>query len=154
MKNFLKVAAIFLAVFCFGACSDNGDNYTPSTLEVIPNNISGYWILAEYNGMEIPEGVFCYVQYIRKDKKFVMYQNFDSMFPRRITGTFSIGKDKYGKPLLGGKYDYGMGEWNNEYYVVELLENSMVLKADSDDAAVSKYVRCGGIPSEILDAVK
>ena len=154
MKNFLKTTAILFVVLCFGACSNNSDDYTPSSLEVTPNNISGYWVLTEFNGMEIPEGVFCYVEYIRKDRKFIMYQKFDSMYPRTITGIYSIEKDKYGKAILSGKYDYGMGEWNNEYYVTELFESSMVLKADSENADVCKYIRCNEIPEEVLEETK
>jgi hypothetical protein len=154
MKNFLRTTAILFVVLCFGACSNNSDDYTPSSLEVTPNNISGYWVLTEFNGMEIPEGVFCYVEYIRKDRKFIMYQKFDSMYPRTITGIYSIEKDKYGKAILSGKYDYGMGEWNNEYYVTELFESSMVLKADSENADVCKYIRCNEIPEEVLEETK
>ena len=154
MKNFLRTTAILFVVLCFGACSNNSDDYTPSSLEVTPNNISGYWMLTEFNGMEIPEGVFCYVEYIRKDRKFIMYQKFDSMYPRTITGVYSIEKDKYGKAILSGKYDYGMGEWNNEYYVTELFESSMVLKADSENADVCKYIRCNEIPEEVLEETK
>ena len=154
MKNFLKTTAILFVVLCFGACSNNGDDFTPESLEVTPNNISGYWVLAERNGMEIPEGVFCYIEYIRKDRKFVMYQKFDSMYPREITGVYSIENDKYGKAILSGKYDYGMGEWNNKYYVTELLDNFMVLTAVSENAEVCKYVRCNEIPAEVLDEAK
>ena len=156
MKNFLKVTGILFAVLCFGACSNEGDDYTPESLEVTPHNISGYWMLSEYNGMEIPQGLFYYVEYVRKDKKFVIYQNFDSMYPRRITGIYSIDKDKYGNAILNGVYDYSMGEgeWNNKYFVTELHKDSMILTADSENADISKYVRCNEIPAEILEEVK
>ncbi len=156
MKNFLKTTALLLAVLCFGACSNEIDDLTPKSLEVTPNNISGYWMLSEYNGMEIPQDVFFYVEYVRKDRKFVMYQKFDSMYPRRITGVYSIEKDKYGKAILNGVYDYSMGdgEWNNRYYVTELLENSMILTADSKTADICKYVRCNEIPAEIIEAAR
>lgn len=156
MKNFLKTTAILLVAFCFCACSNESDDFAPQSLEVTPNNISGYWVLSEYNGMEIPEGVFCYVEYIRKDRKFVMYQKFDSMYPRRITGVYSIEKDKYGRAILDGTYDYSMGdgEWNNRYFVTELLENRMVLTADSENADVCIYVRCNEIPSDVIEEAK
>jgi hypothetical protein len=83
-----------------------------------------------------------------------MYQKFDSMYPRRITGVFSIEKDKYGKYILSGKYDYGMGEWNNKYFVTELLEGSMILTSDSENAEISKYIRCNEIPEDIIESAK
>ena len=155
MKNFLKATAILLVVLCFSACS-NDVVIAPENLEVTPNNISGYWMLSKINGQEIPEDLFCYVEYIRKDRKFVMYQKFDSMYPRRITGVYNIEPDKYGNPILSGTYDYSMGNgsWNNKYFVTELLENSMVLKADSENAEICRYVRCYEIPADIIEAAK
>lgn len=154
MKNFLKTTAMLFIALCFVACSNNDDDLTPKSLEVTPHNISGYWMLTEFNGMVLPEGVFCYIEYIRKDRKFVMYQKFDSMYPRRITGVYSIEKDKYGKYILSGVYDYGMGEWNNKYFVTELLDNTMILTADSENADICRYVRCNEIPAEVLETVE
>ena len=154
MKNFLKTVAIFLAVFSFAACSNDDADFASKSLEVTPHNMSGYWMLSEYNGQEIPEGLFCYVEYIRKNRKFVIYQKFDSMYPRRITGVYSIEKDKYGKYILSGKYDYGMGEWNNKYFVTELHENSMILTSDSENAEISKYIRCNEIPEDVIESAK
>ena len=153
MKTFLKTIALMFVLSGFAACSSEDESALQS-LEVTPNNISGYWMLTEYNGMEIPDGVFCYVEYVRKDRKFVMYQKFDSMYPRRITGVYSIEMNKYNKPILSGKYDYGMGEWNNRYYVTELLDNFMVLTADSSSPDVCKYLRCNEIPEAVLEETK
>lgn len=154
MKNLFKNIAIFFVVFSFAACSNDDVDFAPKSLDVTPHNVSGYWKLTEYNGQNIPQGLFCYVEYIRKNRKFVMYQKFDSMYPRRITGVFSIEKDKYGKYILSGKYDYGMGEWNNKYFVTELLEGSMILTADSENAEISKYIRCNEIPEDVIEAAK
>lgn len=154
MKNLFKNIAIFFVVFSFAACSNDDIDFASKSLEVTPHNMSGYWMLSEYNGQEIPEGLFCYVEYIRKNRKFVIYQKFDSMYPRRITGVFSIEKDKYGKYILSGKYDYGMGEWNNKYFVTELLEGSMIMTADSENAEISKYIRCNEIPEDIIESAK
>lgn len=157
MKNVLKTTAILLIVLCLGACSNNNDDdFAPQSLDVTPNNISGYWMLSEYNGMNIPDGVYCYVEYIRRDKKFVMYDNFDSMYPSRTTGFYSIEKDKYGRAILSGVYDYSMGEgeWSHKYFVTELLVDSMILTADSEEINICKYVRCGEIPADIIEAAR
>ena len=80
-----------------------------------------------------------------------MYQKFDSMYPRRLTGSFSITKDEYKGYILDGKYDYGMGDWNNSYIVTNLFEESMQLTVDGENGEVCKYVRCNEVPAEILD---
>jgi hypothetical protein len=79
-----------------------------------------------------------------------MYQKFDSMYPRRLTGSFDITKDAYKGYILSGKYDYGTGGWNNSYIVTSLFEESMVLTVDAVNGDVCKYVRCSEVPAEII----
>ena len=153
MKTFLKTIAILSVVICFGACSNNGDGFDTDGLEVTPYNISGYWKLTNFNGMDMPEGAYFYIEYKTKGKKFVMYENFKSMYPCTVTGTYSITKDRKKGSILSGEYDFGKGEWNNDYIVVELLEDFMLLKSDTENGEYCSYERCGGIPAEILEQV-
>ena len=153
MKNILKMAMMLLFVCSFTACSDD-ENPEPQSLEVTPNNISGIWRLEELNGEAIPEGTFCYIEYVRSDRTFTIYQKFDSMYPRCITGVYSIEKDPYKGYILSGEYDYGMGEWNNDYIVTSLYETTMTLAADNEAGEISKYERCDKVPSDILDSIK
>lgn len=153
MKTFLKTFAILFTIFFFGSCDNGIDDIAPETLEVTPHNISGVWQLMEFNGLTLPDSAYCYIEYIRKDKKFVMYQKFDSMYPRRITGTYSIENDVKKGAVLSGKYDYGMGEWNSKYIVSELYEDGMLLIAESGDE-ICRYMRCNEVPSSVLDMAK
>lgn len=154
MKTFLKTFVILFAISFLGSCSNDGiDDILPENLEVTPNNIAGVWKLMEVNGAVLPVDAYCYVEYIRKDKKFVMYQKFDSMYPRRITGKYSIENDAKKGSVLSGVYDFGMGGWNNKYIVSELLENDMVLVSESQDE-VCKYMRCNEVPADILEQAK
>lgn len=153
MKNILKMAMMLLFVCSFTACSDD-ENIEPQPLEVTPNNISGIWRLEELNGEAIPEGTFCYIEYVRSDRTFTIYQKFDSMYPRCITGVYSIEKDPYKGYVLSGEYDYGMGEWNNDYIVTSLYETTMTLTADNETGEISKYERCDEVPSDIIDSIK
>ena len=153
MKTILKTMVLVLALTGLAACTADED-VTPQQLEVTPNNVSGIWSLAEVNGEALPGGLYCYIEFVRRDRTFTIYQKFDSMYPRRVTGSFSITKEEGKGYILSGKYDYGMGEWNNEYYVTELFESSMVLKADSENADVCKYIRCNEIPEGVLEETK
>lgn len=148
MKTFLKTIAFMLVLTGVFSCSPEED-LTPQSLEVTPNNISGVWKLADVNGEVLPEGVYCYIEFVRRDRTFTMYQKFDSMYPRRLTGSFEITKDDYKGYILSGKYDYGVGDWNNSYIVTNLFEESMLLSVEGGD--VCKYVRCNEVPTEIVD---
>ena len=149
MKRFLKTMALMLVLSLASCTSD--DEIVPQSLEVTPNNISGIWALSEVNGESLPEGLYCYIQFVRRDRTFTMYQKFDSMYPRRLTGSYEITKDDYKGYILSGKYDYGTGDWNNSYIVTELYEESMLLTVDAENCEVCKYIRCNEVPADILD---
>ena len=149
MKTFLKTIALMFVLSGFAACSSEDESALQS-LEVTPNNISGVWALAEVDGKSLPETLCCYIKFERRDRKFIMYQKFDSMYPRRLTGTYSITKDEYKGYILDGKYDNGTGEWNNAYIVTALFEDVMLLAADAENGDLCKYVRCNDVPADIL----
>mgnify|MGYP001511974435 CR=1 FL=1 len=57
--------------------------------------------------------------------------------------------------LISGEYDFGNGEWNNDYIVTDLLEaGSMIWTAKDDAGDVSKYVRCDEVPSKIVEEAR
>ncbi len=55
--------------------------------------------------------------------------------------------------IVSGKYDYSLGgRWNNSYVVTDLLPSgSMIWTVKDDMGDVSKYVRCDGVPSDIVE---
>ena len=69
MKRFLKTIAFMLVLTGVFACSPQ-EELTPQSLEVTPNNISGVWELAERDGKALPEGVYCYIKFVRRDMTF------------------------------------------------------------------------------------
>ena len=149
MKRFLKTMALML-VLVLASCTRDEET-APQPLDVTPNNISGIWTLSEVNGETLPDGLYCYIQFVRRDRTFTMYQKFDSMYPRRLTGSYEITKDDYKGYILSGKYDYGTGDWNNSYIVTDLYEGTMLLTADAQSGEVCKYVRCNEVPADIVE---
>lgn len=153
MKNIFKLTALFAFLFCFSSCDD--DEVIIPTLEVTPANLNGIWELAEWNGQPLAEGTYCYITFDRKEQTFEMYQKFDSMYARYITGSFKIENDPYVGFVIEGEYDFGNGEWNNKYIVTDLLESgSMVWTAKDNENDVNKYVRCDKVPKEIVEEAK
>lgn len=152
MKNILKICALLLMPICFTSCSDDSDQITIPTLEINYVTIHGDWVLSEINGAELPEGVYMYINFDRSEKTFTIFQNFDSMYGRKITGEFEIEKDYYKGYILSGEYDFDNGKWNNKYIVTDMLESgSMVWTADGNENDVCKYVRCDSIPQHVID---
>lgn len=152
MKTLFRMMALFMLLIGFTACED--DEETVSTLEVNYANLNGTWQLAEWNGKPLAEGTYCYITFVRKDKTYKLYQKFDSMYARCVTGTFTVENDDYLGYIISGDYDL-KGEWANSYIVTDLLPSgSMIWTVKDDYNDVSKYVRCDGVPSNILEEAK
>lgn len=151
MKNIFRLMLLFLLVMPFQACSDD-DEFTPATLEITPNNIAGIWKLYDWSGSG-DSAPLVYVEFIRKDRKFKIYQKYDSMYTRVITGTYELEENYYKGFVISGKYDYGTGKWNNDYIVEALYEDRMILLVDGDDAETHVYSRVEELPAEIIDNI-
>lgn len=153
MKTLFRMMALFILLIGFTACED--DEETVSTLEVNYANLNGTWQLSEWNGQPLAEGTYCYITFVRKDKTYKMYQKFDSMYARCVTGTFTVENDDYLGYIISGDYDFSMREWTNSYIVTDLLPSgSMIWTVKDDYNDVSKYVRCDGVPSNIVEEAK
>ena len=146
MKRFLRFAALLSALALLGACDD--DMYV-TPLEVTNNNIAGTWQLAEWNGAPLAEGSFVYIEFIRKDAKYVMYQNLDSFGARKLTGRFAIETDEELGAIIYGNYDYSVGDWQHRYIVTDFSKTQMIWTAKDDRSDISVYERCDGIPEDI-----
>lgn len=154
MKTLFRIMALFMLLFGASACGDD-DEDAVAALEVSYANLNGTWRLAEWNGQPPVEGTYCYITFSRKDKTFEIYQKFDSMYARRITGKFTIELDNYLGYIISGTYDFGKGKWNDSYIVTDLLPSGSMIWTVKDDATdVSKYVRCDKVPSHVIEEAR
>ena len=158
MKNLFKTIFLFSLMFCLASCEDDfhsGSHSGGSGMDVTPANINGTWQLSEWNGAPLAEGTYCYVVFSRRERTFEIYQKFDSMYARYITGTYSIEDDPYKGYVISGVYDYDNGDWNNDYVGTDLLESgSMGWTAVGDETDVCKYVRVDAVPDEIEEEAR
>ena len=156
MKNFLKSTLLLLfAATAFTGC-EKDKSYEDPGLEVSLYNISGTWKLASWNnGAELAEGSYVYLELAYRDgNTFTIYQNLDSFGPRRITGSYNLYTDESLGSVIRGMYDYENGDWTSRYIIRDLYADRMTWIATDDAGNVSQYVRCDGIPQEILDQYK
>ncbi|WP_418991040.1 lipocalin family protein [Alistipes sp.] len=148
MKRFFKFALLSLVLTAFAACDDD-KSYVDPGLEVTPHNLSGTWQLAEWNGQPLAQDSYVYLDLIRKDRKYKMYQNIDSFSSRLLTGTYNIDTDSRTGSVIYGIYDHGIGYWQHRYYVRDLTAERMTWVAVDDPEDISVYVRCASIPEDI-----
>lgn len=151
MKQIVKLLVVGALMFAGFACEQpTAEPSEPTQLEVTPNNISGSWSLTKWNGAPLAQGLYVYIDFVRSDRTFTMYQNTDSHSPRAITGRYFIYVDEeLGVAVLRGEYDHGAGEWNHRYIVESLTSRGMTLVAKDDPTERCEYTRVE-IPAEIV----
>lgn len=152
MRKIVKLLVVGALMLTGFACEQpTTEPQTPEQLEVTPNNISGSWSLTTWNDAPLAQGLYVYIDFVRSDRTFTMYQNTDSHYTRTLTGRYNIYVDEeLGVAVLRGEYDHGAGEWNHRYIVESLTAEEMLLVAKDDPTECYKYTRVA-IPSEIVE---
>lgn len=119
-------------------------------LEVNAHTVSGKWKLMEWNGSGLTEGTYMYIDIVRNDKTYTMYQNMDSFsdVPHIVTGSYYLYTDLELGALIRGNYDYDGGDWAHRYIIKSLTENDMLWVAKDDSSFTQYFVRVESIPVE------
>ena len=117
-------------------------------LEVNANNISGQWELVEWNGAYLAEGTYVYLDIVRNDKTYTMYQNMDSFsnVPHVLTGSYHLSTDVELGAIIRGTYDHDSGEWAHRYIIKSLTSHEMVWVATDDSTFTQTFIRVDKIP--------
>lgn len=145
MKAVAFAAMALLALSC-----DNNDMSQPEEpqLEVNANNISGKWQLVEWNEAALDENTYVYLDIVRNDRTYTMYQNLDSFtdVPHVVTGSYYIDVDPEKGAVIRGNYDHDSGDWAHRYIVRSLTQSTMVWIASDDETFIQKFSRIDTIP--------
>lgn len=149
MRNRIAVILMALAALTFSSCDK--PEIPSAFLEVTPNNIAGTWMLETFNGVSLAEGNYVYMEFIRKDRTFKIFQNTDSAYTRVLTGSYNIYTDNEAGSVIRGIYDYQQGYWASRYVIKDLTESRMCWVALDDETNVCVYVRAD-IPKDIYSA--
>ena len=144
----MLIAAAF-AVMSLISCTEKPE-VTVEYIDVNANNISGRWELVEWNGAPLTEGTYVYLDIVRNDRTYTMYQNLDSFtnVPHKVTGSYYIEYDPELGAILRGNYDHDSGDWAHRYIVKDLTATEMYWIAKDDRTFIQKYVRVDSIPVE------
>lgn len=150
MKRFREIVtfALVAAALLVVGCNNDGD----VELTQKPNKavtyytIDGVWMLEEWNGAPLTGGTLLYVVLDRKEHRFEMWDNLNSMYPTMNSGSFQLSVDEMSRDIISGWYDYGVGDWTNEY-VVELNAEGdrMVWRAVASDEVMA-FVEVDELP--------
>lgn len=141
-----KLLTLFVFAATFVSCTQDVEPI--EYLDVNAHNISGSWKLVEWSGVNQTDDVYMYVNFVRNDKTFTIYQNHDSLphVPHISTGTFYIETDVELGAIIRGMYDNDSGDWAHRYIVKELTATSMTWVAKDEPDYVQKFERVESIP--------
>ena len=141
----MMLLASFAAVSC-ELVDDGGDQEL--LLEVNANNISGQWQLILWNDAFLNEGTYVFIDIVRNDRTYTMYQNIDSFkdVPHKITGSYYLEVDPAVGALIRGNYDHDSGDWAHRYIITDLTNSKMTWTAKDDPTFVQIWNRVDSIP--------
>lgn len=151
MNRIIKLMTLaFVAMSVFAvSCDVEEVESVPQQLEVTAHNISGQWQLIEWNEAALAEGTYVYMDFVRNDKTYTMYQNLDSFsnVPHVVTGSFYIETDPELGAIIRGNYDHDSGDWAHRYIVKSLTSTEMIWVAKDDETFIQKFQRVDSIPA-------
>ena len=146
----MKKILILLSIIAIAAVSCEKDSMPEEApqLEVNANNISGQWELVEWNGISLTEGTYVYLDIVRNDKTYTMYQNMDSFsnVPHVLTGSYHLSTDVELGAVIRGTYDHDSGEWAHRYIIKSLTSHEMEWVATDDSDFTQTFIRVDTIP--------
>ena len=151
MNTITKIAVILLSAFAFCSCVEKEEPIV--YLDVNAHTISGSWQLVEWSGVSLNETTYMYVDFVRNDRTYTIYQNLDSFanVPHVVTGSFYIETDLELGAVIRGNYDHDSGDWAHRYIVKDLTETEMTWIAKDDETYVQKFVRVESIPVDVTE---
>ena len=148
MKRILNLI-MFLSAFAAVSCElveDGGDQEL--LLEVNANNISGKWQLMQWNESTLNDDTYVYIDIVRNDRTYTMYQNIDSFkdVSHKITGSYYLEVDPAIGAVIRGNYDHDSGDWAHRYIITDLSRSYMTWTAKDDPTFVQIWHRVDAIP--------
>ena len=143
-----RIITILLSSIAVISCVEKESPIVEEQLEVNAHNISGSWKLVEWNGSAMFETTYMYVNFVRNDRTFTIYQNLDSFadVPHVATGTFFIETDMELGAVIHSTYDYDSGDWAHRYIVKSLTASEMIWVAKDDLTYIQKFSKVDSIP--------
>ena len=148
-KAFKSFVSVLFASLILASCGKE-QPVVIEYLDVNANNISGSWQLVDWNGAPLQEGTYVFINLVRNDRTYTMYQNIDSFtdIPHVVTGRYFIETDPAVGAIIRGDYDHDSGDWAHRYIVKDLTATSMTWVAKDNPEYVQKYERVESIPVE------
>lgn len=148
MKRLAYLFSTLALILAVSSCEKEIGGDEVLLLEVNANNISGKWQLMQWNESSLNDDTYVYIDIVRNDRTYTMYQNIDSFkdVPHMITGSYYLEVDPAVGAVIRGNYDHDSGDWAHRYIITDLTRTKMVWTAKDDPTFVQIWNRVDSIP--------
>ena len=144
--NRLLATLLIAAATLIAGCEKPTSQPTKKPMAVTYAALNGCWKLTKWQGEAMAEDTFLYIEFDRTQRRYTMWDNIDSMYATDTTGTYAISEEEDGTYTLTGTYDYGLGDWSEQYNVVLYDEGNTMLWRARGAAQTMEYVRVAERP--------
>ena len=145
--NRLLATLLVAVTTLMASCERPAPIPTDESIAVTYTSLDGSWQLTMWQGAELAEETYLYITFDRKEHRYTMWDNIDSMYATDTTGTFTITEEEDGTYTLSGTYDYGMGDWSSDYCVTLWNEGERMQWISRDGSfQAMDFVRVESIP--------
>ena len=117
MRLLQRLVATLIVVATIAGCEKPAPLPTEEKIAVTYAALDGCWQLSMWQGAPMAEDTYLYIEFDRREHRYTMWDNIDSMYATDTTGTFAITEEEDGTYTLSGTYDYGVGDWSSDYRV-------------------------------------
>ena len=147
MRLLQRIVATLIVVATIAGCEKPAPLPTEEKIAVTYAALDGCWQLSMWQGAPMAEDTYLYIEFDRREHRYTMWDNIDSMYATDTTGTFAITEEEDGTYTLSGTYDYGVGDWSSDYRVTLSNEGErMQWISRSGSFQAMDFVRIEAIP--------
>ena len=147
MRLLQRIVATLIVVATIAGCEKPAPLPTEEKIAVTYAALDGCWQLSMWQGAPMAEDTYLYIELDRREHRYTMWDNIDSMYATDTTGTFAITEEEDGTYTLSGTYDYGVGDWSSDYRVTLSNEGErMQWISRSGSFQTMDFVRIEAIP--------
>lgn len=151
VRTIMAAACAAISMLTVSCVKNETPEPVEEQLEVNANNISGKWQLVLWNESALADGTYVYIDFVRNDRTYTMYQNIDSFadVPHVVTGSYYIDTDVELGAVIRGNYDHDSGDWAHRYVVKSLTAGQMIWVAKDDQTFIQCFERVDSIPETV-----
>ena len=147
MRLLQRIVATLIVVATIAGCEKPAPLPTEEKIAVTYAALDGCWQLSMWQGAPMAENTYLYIEFDRREHRYTIWDNIDSMYATDTTGTFAITEEEDGTYTLSGTYDYGVGDWSSDYHVTLSNEGErMQWISRSGSFQAMDFVRIEAIP--------